>query len=344
VIKEKRALIPTDLGKELVALVLKTEEKLKSDNKVDLFETRFTADMESKLDDIEDGKIEWTDMMKEFYPSLLEWIEHAKETAEPALVEKYFDALGSVTAWAEPVKSGRRTYDDRKTFEDLKEKVGEGERLSRRQGEMLHKMCCRYIQQIPAALAEELELVAPESVRADTPRKLELLAGVTYEEPRKVGKRTYDDRKFVASLADQIAMGKRLSDRQLGYLDTLLTKYCDQIPDFESVRAEFKLDEKKEVEADPSAAPLLEMMANVKEWAEPTLRGKREFNDKTFYESLASQFKSKGTLSDRQLAALKKMAARYAGQIPNYAALQDQYDLYAPRKPKAKKEEVSSEE
>jgi len=343
VIKEKRALIPTDLGKELVDLVLKTEEKLKSDNKVDLFETRFTADMETKLDNVEEGKIEWTQMMREFYPSLLEWIEHAKETADPALVQKCFDALGHVSAWAEPVKSGRRTYDDQKTFEDLKETVGKGELLSKRQGEMLHKMCCRYIRQIPEALAKELELVEPEAVRNDTPRKLELLANVTFEEPRKAGKRTYDDKKFCKSLGDQIAMGKRLSERQLDYLDTLLTKYSDQIPDFESVKAEFKLGEKKEVVADPSTAPILEMMASVNEWAEPTMRGKREFNDKTFYDSLASQFKSKGALSDRQVAALKKMAARYADQIPNYAQLQDQYGLFAPRKPKAKKEDTAEE-
>ncbi|MBN2783864.1 MAG: hypothetical protein JXR25_03480, partial [Pontiellaceae bacterium] len=336
VIKEKRSLIPTELGKELVELVLKTEQKLKSSNKVDLFEARFTADMETKLDNVEEGKVEWTEMMKEFYPSLLEWIEHAKETADPALVEKCFNALGHVSQWAEPVKSGRRTYDDRKTFEDLKETVEEGELLSKRQGEMLHKMCCRYIRQIPGALAQELELVEPESVRSDTPRKLELLANVQFEEPRKVGKRTYDDKKFCKSLGDQIAMGKRLSDRQLDYLDTLLTKYSDQIAGFDAVKAEFKLGEKKEIVADPTTAPLLELMAQVREWAEPTMRGKREFNDKTFYDSLASQFKSKGALSDRQVAAMKKMAARYADQIPNYAAMQDQLGLYAPRKPKAK--------
>ncbi len=341
VIKEKRSLIPTDLGKELVELVLKTEQKLKTSNKVDLFETRFSADMETKLDDVEEGKIEWTDMMQEFYPSLLEWIDHAKETADPVFVDKCFQALGNVTEWAEPVKSGRRTYDDRKTFEDLKEKVGEGELLSKRQGEMLHKMCCRYIHQIPEAMAKELELVEPEAVRGDTPRKLELLANVQFEEPRKAGKRTYDDKKFCKSLGDQIAMGKRLSERQLAYLDTLLTKYSEQIPDFDSVKAELKLDEKKEVVADPTTAPILEMMSNVTEWAEPTLRGKREFNDKTFYESLATQFKGKGALSDRQLAALKKMAARYADQIPNYAALQDQLGLFAPRKPKAKKEDAA---
>ncbi|MEN7973976.1 MAG: type I DNA topoisomerase, partial [Verrucomicrobiota bacterium] len=241
VLKEKRSLVPTDLGKELVTLVLRTEEKLKSSNKVDLFEARFTADMETKLDNVEEGKVEWTEMMESFYPSLLEWIEHAKETAEPALVAKCFDALENVSEWAPAVKSGRRTYDDHKTFEDLKEKVGEGELLSKRQGEMLHKMCCRYIKQVPEAIATELELVEPEAVRADTPRKLELLASVQFEEPRKVGKRTYDDGKFCTSLGDQVTMGKRLTDRQVGALDTLLSKYSEQIENFDAIRVELKL-------------------------------------------------------------------------------------------------------
>jgi len=341
VLKEKRSLVPTPLGMELIELILTTEEKLKSDNKVDLFEVHFTADMETKLDEVEEGKIEWTAMMQEFYPSLLEWIVHAKETAPPERVAKCFEALGNVSEWAPPVKSGRRTYDDCKTFEDLKEKVGEGELLSKRQGEMLHKMCCRYIKQVPEVLVQELELVEPEAVRADTPRKLELLAAVKYEEPRSVGKRTYDDGKFCASLGDQVSMGKRLTDRQVGALDMLLSKYSDQIENFDAIRVELKLDEKKEVEADPSTAPVIAMMESVSEWAEPVKRGKREFNDKTFYESLASQFKGKGALSDRQLAALKKMAARYADQIPNYADAQDQYGLPAPRKPKVKKEEAA---
>ena len=170
-----------------------------------------------------------------------------------------------------------------------------------------------------------------------------LLANVKFEEPRSVGKRTYDDGKFCTSLGDQVKMGKRLSERQVAYLDTLLTKYSEQIENFDAIRIELKLDEKKEVEADPSTAPILAMMENITEWAEPTLRGKREFNDKTFYDSLASQFKGKGALSDRQLAALKKMGARYATQIPNYAELQDKYDLPAPRVPKPKKEETPAE-
>ncbi|MEI6891129.1 MAG: type I DNA topoisomerase [Pontiella sp.] len=343
VVKEKRALVPTELGNELITLILRTEEKLKSENKVDLFEARFTANMESKLDDVEAGKIEWTEMMKEFYPSLLEWIEHAKETADPAFVGQCFQALEQVAEWAPAVKSGRRTYDDSKTFEDLKEKVGEGELLSKRQGEMLHKMCCRYIKQVTAELVTTLELVEPEAVRHDTPRKIEILTGVKFEEPQKVGKRTYDDKKFVSSLGDQVTMNKRLSDRQVAYLDTLLTKYSDQLENFEALKKEFKLDEKPDVEADPSTAPVIALMDQITEWAEPTMRGKREFNDKTFFDSISSQFKSRGALSDRQLAALKKMAARYSEQMPGYAAAMDQYGLPAPRKPKPKKEEAKAD-
>ena len=44
--------------------------------------------------------------------------------APPELVAKCFQALENVSEWAAPVKSGRRTYDDHKTFEDLKAKVG----------------------------------------------------------------------------------------------------------------------------------------------------------------------------------------------------------------------------
>ncbi len=342
--KEGRSLVPTALGRELVELVLKTEAKLKSDNKVDLFEVHFTADMETKLDNVEEGQVEWTQMMKEFYPSLLEWIEHAKETADPGLVGRCFEALGHVREWAPPAKSGRRTYDDQKTVEDLKATVAEGKLLSKRQGEMLHKMCCRYIRQIPAELAAELQLAEPEAVRDETPRKLALLANVQFGEPRQVGKRTYDDRKFAKSLGEQIALGKRLSERQVAALDSMLSKYADQIPDFDAVKHDLKLGEKPGGVADPSIAPVLALVAQVTDWAEPVQRGKREFNDKTFYESLDRQFKAKGALSERQVAALKKMAARYAEQIPDYAQLQEPLGLFAPRKAKAKQVDAATEE
>ena len=337
--KVKRSLMPTELGRELVGLVKRTEMKLKTGNKTDLFEVNFTANMEARLDEVEAGRVEWTQMMESFYPSLLEWIDHAKETADPQWVARCLEALSNVREWSEPVKTTKRTYDDQKTFMDIKETTDSGELLSKRQGEMLFKMCCRYYHQIPDSYRKELELKEPEAVREDTSYKLSLLKDIIFEEPTKVGKRVYDDSKFVKSLGEQVTMEKRLSDRQIAYLDSLLGKYADQIDNFEEIKANLKLGEKIKVDADPTTAPILEMLDKITNWAEPTKRGKREFNDKSFYESLASQFKSKGALSERQLAALKKMAARYAEQLPNYLDLQDELGLPAPRKVKESKTE-----
>ena len=61
-------------------------------------------------------------------------------------------------------------------------------------------------------------------------------------------------------------------------------------------------------------------------------------NDKSFFDSLNTQFKNNGTLSDRQIGALKKMVARYADQIHNYNDKKDSLGLLEPRKPKEKKE------
>ena len=51
--KVKRSLMPTELGRELVGLVKRTEMKLKTGNKTDLFEVNFTANMEARLDEVE---------------------------------------------------------------------------------------------------------------------------------------------------------------------------------------------------------------------------------------------------------------------------------------------------
>jgi hypothetical protein len=79
---------------------------------------------------------------------------------------------------------------------------------------------------------------------------------------------------------------------------------------------------------------LLDLLKNVQTWNPPVLRGKREFNDQSFYDSLAGQFATKGALSDKQVAALKKIVARYAAQIPDFDAIREQYGL---PEPKAKK-------
>ena len=132
-------------------------------------------------------------------------------------------------------------------------------------------------------------------------------------------------------------MGKRLSDKQVSFLNKLLGKYANQIPDFEEIKKEFNIDLPNEIDVDPSIEPILEMMRNISDWAEPVKKGKREFNDQSFYDSLTSQFKSNKSLSERQVLALKKMAARYATQILDYDDNKDKLGLLEPRKPKEKK-------
>ena len=338
VIKEKRSLIPTNLGKELIGLILRTEEKHKDGNKIDLFEVNYTADMEKRLDDVEEGRLEWKDMMHAFYPSLLEWIEHAKETADIEKVKGYFDALSIINEWAQPVKSGKKIYDDKKTYLDLQESVNSGDLLSKRQGELLYKMCCRYYNQLPSNISDKLDLIKPEAVRDSTGQKINMLLEVQFDEPNKVGKRIYDDKKFVNSLNDQIVLGKRLSEKQVSFLNKLLGKYSNQIPNFEEIKNELNIELPTEVEIDPTIDPILNMMSMIKNWADPVKRGKREFNDKSFYDSLSTQFKSNKSLSERQISALKKMAARYADQIPNYVENIEKFNLIEPRKPKEKQE------
>jgi len=61
----------------------------------------------------------------------------------------------------------------------------------------------------------------------------------------------------------------------------------------------------------PVVAQLLEGLSKVTQWAEPVKKGRFTYDDKEFYESIAKQHGSGRVLSDRQVAALKKMASKY---------------------------------
>ena len=59
----------------------------------------------------------------------------------------------------------------------------------------------------------------------------------TWREPVKRGKRTFDDKEFADSLADQFARRKTLTPRQVAALKKMLITYREQIRDF-ATRAE----------------------------------------------------------------------------------------------------------
>ncbi|MEI8207165.1 MAG: DNA topoisomerase, partial [Kiritimatiellales bacterium] len=328
VTKEKRSLVPTEAGMRVNEFLVGALDPL--------FNVKFTAEMEEKLDRIEDGSVEWADMMQKFYIQFLEWLEGARDMADAGETQKVLAALEQVKEWAEPVKRGRRTYDDRETAQSVREKFQADGAITQRQQQMLFNLACKYIEQIGSEQISGLKLEKPEAASAATVRKLELLENLEFGAARKVGKKTYDDKKFCDSLRQQVQGGRNLSERQLAALDSVLTKYSDQIADFEAIRDSLDMAAKPSTADSGQTGALLDLLKNVQTWNPPVMRGKREFNDKSFYESLFGQFGVKGALSEKQVAALKKIVTRYAAHIPDFDTIREQYGL---PEPKAKKQE-----
>ena len=339
--KEKRSLKPSELG-------LRVNDFLVS-HLDGLFNVKFTAEMEESLDEIEQGSVQWTEMLTKFYASFEDWILKAKgPDAEPELVRSLIAVTEPVTAWSPPVKKGRRTYSDEKFVVSLGEQLDKGEKpISARQLNALKQIVSRYHGQIPDidAKAEALGLVEAlvearkpvEPPREATQTKLDLLKTVTFNEARKIGKRTYDDKAFSESLRQQVEGGKRLSENQLRYLDRLVVKYSDQIENFEQISPSLDLSKPEEGAGEADVAPIMALFDLVTTWKPPVQRGKRLWDDKEFFTSLSTQFKARKSLSPRQLASLKKMVVRYADQIPDYAALAEKLGLGMPKPKKEKK-------
>ncbi len=70
VVREGSALVPTELGTVVNDLLTKSFPVI--------IDEEFTAKMEEELDDIEEGKIEWTQALKDFYGPFSEWLSKAQ--------------------------------------------------------------------------------------------------------------------------------------------------------------------------------------------------------------------------------------------------------------------------
>lgn len=312
--REKRQVAPTDLGLQVNDLLVK---KLNA-----LFDVGFTASMEEVLDQIEAGGVKWTSMMADFYAKFSQWMALAKEPpADPAKVAAMLSMLEEVRAWAEPTKRGRQMYSDEKFVASIRAQIEKAEKpVSDRQLDALARLVVRYRDQIAGSAAKlgetgfgpmlDAELNAPP--REWTQRKFELLQPIELDER---------NRKFVDSLAQQFAAGRRLSPAQMAALDRILSRHAAVIQDFtqECARLGIKI-ETAALEPDRESGPLLETMRSVASWRAPVARGKRTFDDKSFFDSLARQFQQRGGLSPRQRAALGKMILRYKDQIPDFDA------------------------
>ncbi|MFA6103964.1 MAG: type I DNA topoisomerase [Victivallaceae bacterium] len=337
VAKDKGKLCPSELGFRVNDFLL---AKLP-----DLIEVDFTSRMELHLDEVEEGKLGWTRMLDDFYSKFAKWLDTAKNAGSPEVSKAaaLVNMLNQVK-WAPAEKSGRRSYDDKKFFNSVREKFATDNKITARQWDALIGLAAKYSVQLPElhsvaakhSFSNELATKS-EEVKVSEERRLQNTAtaddkskyvqifsafsGVKWEPPQKNRGRVYDDKKFFDSLKKQADSGKTLSDKQLNVIARFATKYKDAIPTFETLTGLLGIVPEAGKSETDAAAPeassetstLLKVLAAVTEWEEPAQKGNRTFNDKTFYESLAKQAEGGKQLSPKQLFALKKMANKYSG-------------------------------
>lgn len=77
--RQNKQFVPTELG----VIV----NNLMRDNFVEIVDVEFTADMEKKLDNIEEGKMDWKNIVHEFYDPLKKKIDIAESTVEKVVIE-----------------------------------------------------------------------------------------------------------------------------------------------------------------------------------------------------------------------------------------------------------------
>jgi len=319
VVTEKRTLIPTELGERVNRLLVQTLDPL--------FNVKFTASMETELDEIEAGKIEWTGMLANFYRQFREWMTATEEPpADRNASEKLLACLAKVKEWPAPVKQGKRTFDEKKFVDSLRKQFETGRKtLTNRQLTALARIAVRYTDRVPEikAVLDEIEqsgvlgqLTAPPSEA--TLKKLDLVRNLALDDY---------SRGLVDSLRDRVASGRDLTEPQMRALGRVVLRHAGQIENFENLRPELELGTSQAPAEDRESAELLAALRSVSVWSEPVTRGKLVFDDRNFYESLARHFARNHCLSDRQKAALKKMVRRYRSQIPDYEALAERYGL-----------------
>lgn len=336
--KEKGKLIPTDLGFRINDyLVLSLP---------DLIQVGFTADMENQLDGVEEGKIQWTAMLKNFYGKFSEWLAAAKSAGAPEAEKAaaVLELLGKVKAWDAPEKNGKRVYDDRKFYTSVQAKAEKGTAVSSKQWEALLNLVVKYADQLRNVddyaakyhlesdidsarervenirkMREEIQQRREEAASNAPPQEnvlavFKAMANVPWNPPEKRGARVYDDKKFFDSLKEQVESGKVLSERQTAALAKMASRYAEAIPGYEELMKELGITVEKPSEdggSQTEADRVLKALSEIKEWAAPEKKGRRVYDDREFYESLAKQRASGRVLSPKQSAALMKLAAKY---------------------------------
>ncbi len=169
---------------------------------------------------------------------------------------------------------------------------------------------------------------------------LQLFTAVKFAEKQKVGRRFFDDEKFVNSIKEKFTEKNSISEKQYQALLTMAAKYFSQLPqsgisnelrsDIDEAVAVWKEKQTEELsrppapEVDGGYKTVFAAFDNVV-FPEPK-SGRAAFDEGKFFKSLKKQALAGKMLSEKQLAALKRMAVKYRAQLTGadavFAALQ----------------------
>ena len=100
----------------------------------------------------------------------------------------------------------------------------------------------------------------------------------------------------------------------------MAVKYQDQLTDKNKVFELLQITDGESDSASDTNAPkitpvqigeIINALNQITEWAPAEKKGRFTFDDKKFFQSLARHYAEKKSLSDKQSAALEKLAAKY---------------------------------
>ena len=217
---------------------------------------------------------------------------------------------------------------------------------------MMHNFYDRFRPWLAAAKEEE----RPPADRASA--LLELLRGVEFAPPRKVGRRVYDDRKFLTSVEEVFQRSGKISSKQYQALLSVAARCADRLdPDRvkaldAEVRAAIDTARREQLEREDrreSAAAAQSGYGEVfdafdgVEFSPPTTRGKVTYDDRKFFQSLRRQAEGGRPLSEKQQAALAKLARRYLTSLKNPDRVCEVLGLGAATAPEAAPEKAAKQ-
>ena len=163
----------------------------------------------------------------------------AVQKADPNLVRFCFETIDRIGGMME-----------NPFYKSIREQFENGRGLSMRQFHLLAKAVGENsgsLEDSEQIRAKLLEFVPGGFVEMTsdpmTPGLLSLFDGMTkWRPPVKRGKKTYDDKVFVKSLADQFARRHSLSSRQVAALKRVVAAYKGKIEDYEARAAAIGLE------------------------------------------------------------------------------------------------------